>query len=193
MKGSGFLQRLFTRLQAGAQFGGQAGQVPLVTPGNGQGIGRDRAGNCGSRADGCARSNRYRRNQGTVGADKGLRPAHGLMLQVSIIVAGNGASPDIGAFANSGIADIAEMVRLGPCRECRILDLDKIADPRLFADIRTRAQPRIGADHRAPSNDTAFHMTESLNRHIALDHNLGAKDDILTDGDILSQHGIPGK
>ncbi len=57
-----------------------------------------------------------------------------------IVIAGDGSGADIGAGADSGIADIGQVVDLGAGLDGRGLGLDEIADPRRFADIGAGAE-----------------------------------------------------
>src|SRR3546814_5010961 len=65
---------------------------------------------------------------------------------------------------------------------CR-LDLDEIADPRLFADDRTGAKARIGADVRARFHGCAFQMAERMDRRAVFNAHAGAEHDLGFDHD----------
>ena len=80
---------------------------------------------------------------------KTLAPDIGEMLFETIIIAGNGACPDIGARPHPRIADIGQMIGLGTLADHRLFNLDKIADMGIFANFSTRPEPGKGPDPRA--------------------------------------------
>src|SRR3546814_5167161 len=86
------------------------------------------------------------------------------MLGEAVVVAGDGAGPEIGAGADPGVADIGEVVGLGTRFDHRVLDLDEVADVGTFADRRPRPQPGIGPDDRAAGDACAFDMAEAADR-----------------------------
>ena len=53
------------------------------------------------------------------------------------------------AFADVGVAQIGQVVRLGAGAEARLLQLHEIADVRAVVDVVLHAQPREGPDMRA--------------------------------------------
>src|SRR3546814_7393717 len=69
------------------------------------------------------------------------------MLGEAVVVAGDGAGPEIGAGADPGVADIGEVVGLGTRFDHRVLDLDEVADVGTFADRRPRPQPGRSEEH----------------------------------------------
>src|SRR5579872_6373724 len=87
-------------------------------------LGDDRA-----RADIGPLADRYRRDQRRIRADERVAADLGPMLGDAIIIAGDGAGPDIGAGADQSVADIAQMIGFGAGLDYRFLDLDEIADP----------------------------------------------------------------
>ena len=96
-----------------------------------KGIGRHVLGDHAAGGDEGARPDRHRRDQRTVGADEGAGADHRLVFGVAVVVAGDGARADIGALAHLGVAQIGEVIGLGPGGELQVLGLDEIADPRL--------------------------------------------------------------
>ena len=73
----------------------------------------------------------------------------GLVLVDAVVVAGDGASADVGAFADLRVAEIGEMAGLGAFAELRFLGFDEVADVRVLADLAAGAEVREGADLRA--------------------------------------------
>ena len=77
---------------------------------------------------------------------KAPSPIVGAVLVAAVVIAGDGAGADIGAGADEGVADIAQMIGLGAGLDRRFLDLDEIADARALAEPRARPQPRERPD-----------------------------------------------
>ncbi len=77
-----------------------------------QGIGRYVFGNARSRADVCALANSDRRHQRGIAADEGSVFNRRSVLVDAIVIAGDGARPDVHAFTNFGVAQIGEVVGL---------------------------------------------------------------------------------
>ena len=101
-------------------------------------------------------ANSHRRHQRRVGADKRARADVGVVLAETIIVAGDGARPDVGPRADTGVADIAQVVDLGSGLDHRFLDLDEVADVDALMQVGARPQAGIRAEtgvrgHRHPS------------------------------------------
>src|SRR3546814_4889036 len=72
-----------------------------------------------------------RRDERAVRPDEGALADLGPIFEIAIIIAGDRARADIRVRADGDVAQIGEMVRLGPRAEHRLLRLDKIADLRL--------------------------------------------------------------
>ena len=63
---------------------------------------------------------------------------------------------DVHAFADFGIAQIGEVVGLGPFAQPGLLGFDEVADVGPFADIATRPQVRVRPKLRAVAHDGIF-------------------------------------
>src|SRR4051812_45813980 len=68
-----------------------------------QRVGADIVGDHRSRRGDGAMADLHRRHQGGIGADKGARADLGVRLGEAVIVAGDGARADIGAFPDRGV------------------------------------------------------------------------------------------
>ena len=64
----------------------------------------------------------------------------GVVLHHAVIVAGDRARADIGFGADGRVADIAQVVHLGPFGDLRVLDLDKVANAHLLGQLCTGAR-----------------------------------------------------
>src|SRR5690606_5487861 len=90
---------------------------------------------------------KFRRRDDTgVRADKHSVGDLGTEFVHPIVVAGNGARAYVYVSAQRRVTDIAEVVDLGPRTDDRLLDLDEVAHLGAIVQLRTRAQPRKGAD-----------------------------------------------
>src|SRR3954468_14584766 len=114
-------------------------------------------------------ANSHRRHQRRVGADKRTRADVSVVLAETVIVAGDGARPDVGPRADTGVADIAQVVDLGSGLDHRLLDLDEVADMDTLAQVSTRPQAGIRAEGGARVHLTSFEVTEALDLHTVAD------------------------
>jgi hypothetical protein len=80
------------------------------------------------------------------------------MLVNAVVIAGDGAGPDIGALADMRVADIGKMIGLGARLEGGLLHLDEIADMDVGAQFGARPQPCKGPDARSLADMGAFEM-----------------------------------
>src|SRR5690606_2208195 len=122
---------------------------------------------------------------------------------------GDGASADIDAPAEGGVADVAQVVDLAAGADHRLLGLDKIADPRPLAQYRAGPQPgkgphlgargqghrpldhRVGLDHRAVAD---LHVTDQAVRsdgHAAAKGDAAFKDAVDVDKAVLPRRQLP--
>src|SRR5262245_63822670 len=103
----------------------------------------------GAGADSRALRHRDRRDELHVGADLHLVFDHGAVLARAVVVAGDGARPDVDVAADRGVADIGEMVRLGARSDAARLDLDEIPDVHLGRELRAGTDTRVRPDAAA--------------------------------------------
>src|SRR5262245_17642465 len=85
------------------------------------------AGDDRARAHIGALADLHRRDQRRVRADERVLADLGAVLADAVVVAGDGAGADIGAGADGGVADIAQVIGLGAGLDHRFLDLAEIA------------------------------------------------------------------
>src|SRR3954452_3502871 len=137
--------------------------------------------------------NYHRRHQRRVGADERPGADVGVVLAETIIVAGDGARPDVGPRADTGVADIAQVVDLGSGLDHRLLDLDEVADVDALAQISSRPQAGIRAEGGARIHLTALEVTEALDLHTVADgharteHGEGAHRDIAAEPGVVTE------
>src|SRR4029077_13200400 len=98
--------------------------------------------------------------QRRVRADEGVLANLGAVLGTAVVIAGDGASADIGVGADKSVADIAQMIGLGAGLQHRLLDLDEIADARAVAEFGPGPQPRERSDRNALADMGAGEMRE---------------------------------
>src|SRR5262249_62174967 len=76
------------------------------------------------------------------------------MLLEAVVVARDGAGTDVAVRTDLAVAEIGQVVCLGPGADHRLLGLDEVADvhalrePRAFAQARERSDDRVRADLR---------------------------------------------
>ena len=80
----------------------------------------------------------YRRYERGVGSDEGAGSHMGLVLVEAIIITENRSGADVGARAHRAIAEISQMVGLGPRADHHLLYLHEIADVRFRPDVGAR-------------------------------------------------------
>src|SRR3954454_2760513 len=138
-------------------------------------------------------ANSHRRHQRRVGADERPGADVGVVLAETVIVAGDGARPDVGPRADTGVADIAQVVDLGSGLDHRLLDLDEVADVDALAQVSTRPQAGIRAEGGARIHLTALEVTEPLDLHTVADgharteHGEGAHRDIAAEPGVVTE------
>src|SRR5690606_2324084 len=126
-----------------------------------------------------------RRHQRRVGADKGAIADESPEFVDAIVVAGDGAGADIDSTANTGIADVAEVIDLAAWADLGLPGLDKIAHPGVRPqcgarpqtgkrpDVDTPAEGHrafdhgIGLDYRAIADHCVADMAVGADMHIA--------------------------
>ena len=129
--------------------GGAPRLVDLLAAGDRQRIGRDIPGDDAAGRDDRAVADRDRRHERRVRADKRAFADYRPVFVNAVIIAGDRAGADIGPRADLAVADIGEVIGLGPGAEPGRLDLDEIADMDVLLEDRSRAQPGKRADERA--------------------------------------------
>src|SRR5207244_11130785 len=113
---------------------------------------------------------RDRGDQLRVAADKDPILADGLMLVSAVVIAGDRAGADVHALADPGIAEVAEMIRLGALPQLGFFHLDEIADLGRATDHRPR--PQVG---ERPYRRVVFE-TSLPNHATVLDHHSMTED-----------------
>src|SRR6185437_2219686 len=91
----------------------------------GRGRGDDR-----SRADRGVVADLHRRDQGGVGTDEGAVANLGDVLVHTVVIAGDGARPDIHVGADPRVTQVGEVVRLAAFAELGLFGFDEVADVR---------------------------------------------------------------
>src|SRR5437764_11974590 len=85
-------------------------------------------------------------------ADEGALSDLGAVLRLAVVIAEDGAGPDVGPVADAAVTDIGKVVGLRALPDLGFLHLHEISDPRSGAELRARAQPRERADRGAFAN-----------------------------------------
>src|SRR4051812_29209989 len=150
----------------------------LPPPPERQGVGRDIVGDDRAGAHIGALTDRYRRDERGVRADKGAVPDGGAVLREPVVVAGDGAGADVRRRADRRVAHVREVVHLRAGAELGVLDLDEVADAHLLAERGARPKPRIGPDARAPGNARPLEVGEGVNYDAVLDDDARAEIDV---------------
>ena len=160
--------------------------LALFAPGNGDGVRLHVLGNHAAGTDHRAAADGDRRHQRRVGAYEGPFADLGAGLLVAVVVAGDRARADVGACADVGVADIAQMVDLGAPLDRAAFHLDEVADARALADIAAGPEPRERADLGAFSHADALQVAEGPDLDPVLDDDAGADHDVRPHGHVGS-------
>src|SRR5271165_2040337 len=107
---------------------GPAGAGLLPASGDGERVRFDVLGDDRARTDIGAVADPDRRDEGGIRPDEGARADVGLVLAVAVVVAGDRPRADVRARADAGVADVGQVVDLGPLLDGGVLDLDEVAD-----------------------------------------------------------------
>src|ERR1035437_3755237 len=91
----------------------------------------------------------------------------------AIIIAGDGARPDVHAFPNLGVAKIGEVVGLRAFAQPRLLGLHKVADVRAFANVAAGPQMRVRSKLRAVAYHGIFQDAARPNQNSVADFAVG--------------------
>src|SRR5690606_14520734 len=118
--------------------------------------GSDVAADCAAGRDDGIRADRDRGNQRAVRADEGALADHRPVLEIAVVVAGDRARSDVRSRPHLCVAEVAQMVGLGPFAEHRVLDLDEVADLRALFQPGAGPQPRKRANRGAWANLAAI-------------------------------------
>ena len=92
-----------------------------------------------SRGDVGALADAHRRDQLRVAADERAVLDDRRVLVRAVVVAGDRAGADVDLLADRRVAEVRQVVGLRPAPERRLLQLDEVADVRVFADVATAA------------------------------------------------------
>jgi hypothetical protein len=122
--------------------------------------------------------------------DEGAGADLGLVLAESVIVAGDGASADIGSGAYMGVANVSEMGRFGVVTELSGFRFHEIADPRARSKLRARTQPRERADRCTRTDRRSFKMGKRANDRALLHNDSGPENDIRVDDHVAAKFCI---
>ena len=140
-----------------------------------------------SRSDDRVRPDRDRGDERGVRADEGAILDDGLVLEIAVVIASDGARPDVRIRADLRIAEIGQVAGLGVFAHHGFLDLDEIADLRPALENGTRTQARERSDRAVLSDARAFQMAERLDRRAARYRNAGTEHDIRFHRDVVGQ------
>src|SRR5690606_36140350 len=88
----------------------------------------------------------HRRHELGIRPDEGIVLDDGLVLIDAVVVAGNGARPDIHAGAYLRVPDIRQVIGFRTLAQDAFLDFDEVADVGLAADISARTQAGVWPD-----------------------------------------------
>src|SRR5206468_883213 len=119
--------------------------------------------------------------------DKGAFPDNRSGFVKTVIIARDRASPDIGARSDFAVADIGEVVGLGPRAEPGRLDFDEIADVHLLFKDRSWAQSSKWTDPRTHSDHRSFEVRERADPRPLADRDAGTESDVGFDDDIAAE------
>ena len=102
-------------------------------------------------------------------------------LSVSVIIAGDRPRPDIDPFPHGRVAQIRQMIRLGPGTQFRIFQFDEIADFGLFSQHRTGTKVRKRPDRGMVLQDRTLHQGtvrdgDGLPNHAVRHPGMGSND-----------------
>ncbi len=95
-----------------------------------------------------------RRDQLRIAADHAAVADLGYVLVVAVVIHGDDAATDVGLAANDGVAEVAQMARLGAAADARLFGLDEIADAIVALEFGAVAQVGEGADFGLLADDT---------------------------------------
>src|SRR5690606_2420419 len=84
-----------------------------------------------------------------IGPDKGVVTDDRLFLVHPVIVAGDGPCPDIGARADLGVAEIAQMARLGALTDPRLLHFNEVPEMHVGPEFRATTNAGEGTNAAA--------------------------------------------
>src|SRR5262245_50827861 len=112
------------------------------------------------------------------------------MLEVTVIVAGDGAGADIGPLPHKRIAEIGEVVGLGAGPQHDVLRLDEVAYPRLRADATAGPEPRERTDHRPGFDAGPRNVREGVDLNPIGHLYPGAEDNVGADDDVAAKASV---
>src|ERR1700752_3214717 len=92
------------------------------------------------------------------------------MFVVAVVVDRDHAAADVGLAADDGIAEIAEMARLGAVAEARLFGLDKVADAVAAIELCAGAQVGERTDLAFIANNAFFRAHAELQMAAIADH-----------------------
>ena len=161
---------------------GPSFHVPLRDSVHAQRSGRDVLAHGGAGAGRGAVTDRDRGDEHVVRAHAHVAADGGAVLVHPVVVRHDRAGADVGALADLGVADVAEVGHLRALADHRVLRLDEAADLALRAEVRAGAQVGEGADGRA--------LADHGEQRVGADH-LGAGADLgVAQGGVRADHGL---
>ena len=114
------------------------------------------------------------------------------VLLLAVVVAGDGAGADIRRVADLGVAQIGQVLALGAGAEAGLLQLDEIADARVFgptcASMRRRANGPTCAPARCANRRSAVGRDDD-----AIGQHGGFENRSRADAAILADRGVPSR
>ncbi len=112
------------------------------------------------------------------------------MLEITVVIAGDGARADVRACTNLRVSQIAQVIGFGPCAQHRFLDFHEIADsgPRLQngAGAKARERPHVATG----SDPCSLQVRKGVDRRAVGDRNAGAEHDVWADRNVAAENGI---
>ncbi|CAI8918266.1 hypothetical protein EMIT0196MI5_30348 [Pseudomonas sp. IT-196MI5] len=154
-----------------------------------------------SRGDGrtgrcrCTGEDIHRRHQRVVGTDEHIFAQHGFPLVGAIVVAGDGASTDVGARAHLGIAQIRQVTGLGAFAQVSVFQLDEVTHMRAGFQHGAWTQTGERAGIAAFTQNGTLDMAVGLDDHAfaqgaVLDHAVRADHHIVFDDDLAFEDHV---
>src|ERR1019366_5072346 len=122
---------------------------------------RDAACGC----DVSAPSNLYRRHQRRVAADERAILDHRLVFLLAVVIAGDGARPDVHAFPDFRVAQIAEVIGLRTLAQLGFLRLDEVPQVSPFAHLASRPHMSVRTEDSPRPHPRVFHDRSRLHRY----------------------------
>ncbi len=130
----------------------------------------------------------HRGDQRVVRTDEDVFAHHRLVLVGTIVVAGNGASANVGARADDCVTQVGQMACLGSLAQMSILQFNEVTYVSASVEHTARAQTSERPCIRAFAHNCAFEVTIRLDdcalaQGAVLDHAIRPDQDVVFDDD----------